>query len=264
MRTFYFVLFLIFTSNSFAQIAQPEMVLIEGGLFQMGNTESDFRDEYPRHDITLKSFYMGKYEVTAEEFARFGHTAGFVKSYSSGTEPACGINWELAVMYCNWLSSVSGLERCYDINREGKQIRITFLSKSNGYRLPTEAEWEYAARGGQKNSTYAYSGSDDARSVAWYMDNGKTLKKVGLLQPNASGIYDMSGNVKEWCWDYYEESYYKTSPKDNPVGPEHCTTRVARGGSYSGHLEMLRVTKRYFQPQDEADYTNGFRVVKNQ
>jgi len=130
--------------------------------------------------------------------------------------------------------------------------------------LPTEAEWEYAARGGQKQMNYAYSGSDDAREVAWYLDSGKTIHTVGLLKPNSLGLYDMSGNVKELCWDFYEEKYYTSSPKDNPVGPESSVVRVVRSGSYNAHADMLRVTKRYFQPPTESDFTLGFRVARSQ
>ncbi len=263
MNRILFFLLIFTTLNINAQNIVPEMILVEGGDYYMGNHESQFLDEYPRHQVSLGSFYISKYEITIADYSKFSSMAGLPVSSGADNMPASEMTWEQAIMYCNWLSSVSGLQRCYEVDRTGKQIRVTYNKEANGYRLPTEAEWEYAARGGVKHSSYAYSGSDDAREVAWFTDNGKQIHPVGELKPNALGIFDMSGNVKEWCWDYYSESYYKLKVKDNPAGPEHGTTRVVRGGSYNAHFEMLRVNKRYYFMPDESDNTIGIRIVRS-
>lgn len=257
------ILFLFLCFYGFSQDYEPELVKVEGGTYLMGNQESEYMDEYPRHKVTLDGFYMSKYEITAEKFSMFSNIAGIMYAKGSGKKPVSGITWFDAVMYCNWLSTITGYERCYKINRDGKKVIVHILPDANGYRLPTEAEWEYAARGGKNNSPFAYSGSNDAREVAWFMDTGKRLHEVGLKKANALGIYDMSGNIKEWCWDYYDANYYENSPEENPLGPEHGSVKVLRGGSYNVHREMLRVNKRYFMPEDERDITVGFRIVRS-
>jgi formylglycine-generating enzyme len=250
-------------ATSIAQENAPEMVLVEGGTYTMGNEESEYSDEYPAHDVTLSSFYMSKYEISIGLYKKFGAMTG--KQIPNGPDnfPAYAMSWNDAIMFCNWLSSVNGKERCYEINREGKYFRATFNPEANGFRLPTEAEWEYAARGGNKTHHYAYSGSENPTEVAWYLQSGNEIKPVGGKKPNELGIYDMSGNLIELCWDNYASDYYSESPEDNPTGPANGSTKVARGGSYYGSAETLRVSKRFPFAPDQNDKTLGMRLVRN-
>lgn len=248
---------------AYAQSNAPEMILVEGGTFSMGNDESQFEDEYPEHDVTLASFYISKYEITIDLYRRFGAVTG--KRIPEGPDnfPAYGISWEDAVMFSNWLSNINGLERCYEISRDGKHFRAKFNPDANGFRLPTEAEWEFAAQGGNKTRYNSYSGGEDPKEIAWYLHSGNEIKPVGKKEPNELGIYDMSGNLMELCWDNYAYDYYENSPQDNPTGPEMSSSKVARGGSYRGSAENLRVSKRFTYAADKHDKTLGVRLVRN-
>lgn len=255
--------FVAMLSSVYAQLPKPEMVLVEGGSYKMGNEESVHYDEHPDHSVKVSSFYMGKYEIMVGEYAPFCAVTGKQAPKGDDDFPAHNLSWQDAVMYCNWLSSVNGYDRCYEITRDPKNFRIKFLPEANGFRLPTEAEWEYAARGGNKTRYYSYSGSEDPNEIAWYMYSGHAIKPVGQKKPNELGIYDMSGNVFELCWDFYDSEYYAKSPEDNPTGPNYGSMRVARGGSYIGSEETLRVTKRFPFTPDHNDKTLGLRVVRN-
>jgi len=219
---------------------EPEMIRVEGGTFQMGCTGEQGSDCYPRetpaHNVTLSSFYIGKYPVTQ---AQWQAVMGDNPSYFKGENlPVEQVSWHDAQEYINRLNAATGKK----------------------YRLPTEAEWEYAARGGNKSQGYKYSGSNSIGNVAWYGDNsGNTTHAVGTKQANELGIYDMSGNVWEWCQDWYES--YSSSAQTNPTGPSWGSYRVFRGGSWDFNAQYCRVSFRDgIYPDDRFDDV-GFRVA---
>ncbi|MBO7279514.1 MAG: formylglycine-generating enzyme family protein [Bacteroidales bacterium] len=217
------------------------MVFVEGGTFQMGATSeqgSDVQDdEKPVHSVTLSDFYMGKYEVTQEQWKV---VMGSNPSYFTGDDnlPVEQVSWEDVQEFIQKLNAKTG----------------------KTYRLPTEAEWEYAARGGNQSQGYKYAGSNTFEEVAWYEDNsgGKT-HPVGQKQPNELGLYDMSGNVEEWCQDWYES--YDSSAQTNPTGPSSGLGRVLRGSGWSSLARYCRVACRNAYNPSDGGYDLGFRLV---
>ncbi len=223
-----------------------EFVFVQGGTFQMGSNDGS-NDEKPIHSVTVSDFYIRKYEVTQKQWQAV-----------MGTNPS---NWKrenLPVEQVSW----------NDI-----QQFIAKLNESSGktYRLPTEAEWEYAARGGKfgvdrrqlKGDQLMYSGSDSLDTVAWYRSNSDDkIHEVGIKQPNELGIYDMSGNVWEWCNDWFDEHYYENSSQTNPQGPSSGTYRALRGGSWSSNVNLCRVAYRLRGNPNNRDDDNGFRLVR--
>lgn len=262
---------LTLSATAFSQ-SSPEMISVEGGTFTMGNDYSfsagdGVADESPEHKVTVSSFYMSKTEITFELFDLFCEATGYMKpedgKFGRGKLPVCNVSWQSACMFCNWLSMRDGFDRCYSIKRDSSNVTIKLISGANGYRLPTEAEWEYAARGGKDAKIFSYSGSNDYNEVAWCRNNTSTPHPVATKLPNALGLYDMSGNAWEWCWDLYGKAYYKDSPADNPMGPASGSDRVYRGGNFRCNLDYLRLTGRY-HAQENKDYGMiGFRVAKN-
>jgi formylglycine-generating enzyme required for sulfatase activity len=173
--------------------------------------------------------------------------------------PVYYVSWYSVVEYCNALSNSQGLDPCYTIN--GTDISWDF--SKNGYRLPTEAEWEYAARGGVNHTdNYKYSGTtDNLGDYAWYDSNsGPTTHEVGTKLPNQLGIYDMSGNLWEWCWDWY--SGYTADAQTNPLGPESGIERIRRGGNWGYDAYNCRVSNRYDYDPSTASLINGFRLTR--
>jgi len=172
----------------------------------------NYYDWKPIHPVTLSSFWLGKYPVTFEEYDRFCDATDREKpddeGWGLGRRPVINVSWDDAQGYCQWLSRQTG----------------------KTYRLPTEAEWEFAARGGILSKGFQYAGSNDLGEVAWHKKNsGKKSQLVGEKKPNELGLHDMSGNVSEWCGDWYED--YSTGTQTNPKGPTKGTERVFRSGS---------------------------------
>lgn len=238
--------------------SSDEMVLVRGGTFRMGEEiEKIVGNEDPLHRVKVDSFYIGKFEVTQAEWAA---VMGSNPSLYKGDHlPVAVVSWYDVVGYCNKRSRLEGLTPCY----KGTGDVVTCDFSADGYRLPSEAEWEYACRGGQESRHYNYSGSNDPDEVAWYGENGgDRAHPVGQKKPNELGIFDMSGNVWEWCWDRYDPGYYRESPDHNPRGPAAGQQRVYRGGG-GGHYLWLRISGRYsFNPQQEHWFV-GFRVVRS-
>jgi sulfatase modifying factor 1 len=235
-----------------------ELLFIEGGDFNMGcNSLADPNcedDEKPVRNITIDGFYIGSSEVPKElYFVVMG------KQPESGKEklPATGMNWFEAIDFCNKLSQKEGLKPAYTVN--GSDVLCDF--SSDGYRLPTEAEWEYAARGGNKSNNYIYSGSNLAKDVAVYSDISNEIKPKGARKPNQLGLYDMSGNVWEWVWDWYDD--YNPSENNNPKGAGSGSTKVMRGGSAWDGEKDTRVSNRREYYPEESLRSFGFRVVRS-
>ena len=248
------------------------MIRIEGGSFIMGDTWGDGSiDEKPTHKVTFTyDFYMGKYEVTFDEYDAFYEDTGRSKpddnGWGRGSRPAINVSWFDAIAYCNWLSEKNGLSKAYDSdgNFLDKDGRVTTdPSEVIGYRLPTEAEWEYAARGGIKSEGYKYAGSDNADEVAWYTSNSdKKTQEVGKKAPNELGLYDMSGNVWEWCSDWYDSGYYSKSPTTNPYNSAAASHRALRGGGLTSISAGTRVANRSLNTPTFAYYYIGFRICR--
>ena len=237
--------------------ARPRnMVYVEGGSFQMGSNDGD-SDEKPVHQVTVSSFWIGKYEVTQAEWKE---VMGSNPSNWKGDQlPVESVSWYDAVDYCNKRSIKEGLTPCYS----GSGAGITCNWNANGYRLPTEAEWEYAARGGKHSKGYKYSGSNDIGSVAWYDGNaGNKTHEVGTKAANELGLHDMSGNVWEWCWDWYDSGYYAKSPGSDPRGAGSGSYRGLRGGSWYGLDNYCRVANRSGNNPGNGGSSNGLRLAR--
>ncbi len=268
--------------------AKPlELVRIPHGTFTMGspsNEKDRGSDEGPQHQVTLtRDFYMGKYEVTVSQYAAFleatGSESGVDWSDSdcpltrsggnynlrnntygkSWDQPMVEVSWYGAVLFCNYLSQKEGLQIVYNENNWDMN------ENANGYRLPTEAEWEYACRAGTTSRFYwgddlNYTEIDD---YAWYWGNSSSgTKEVGLKLPNDFGLYDMSGNVWEWCTDWYDDDYYSRSPAQNPVNIQSNQYRVLRGGYWDNGAWSCRSAYRgWYYPNDTSN-NFGFRVTR--
>lgn len=213
------------------------MVHVEGGTFSMGSSDGD-SDEKPIHQVTLSAFSIGRYEVTQEEWQA---VMGSNPSFFNGTNlPVERVSWNDCQTFIHRLNQMTGMS----------------------FRLPTEAEWEFAARGGNKSLHYKYSGSDEISSVAWYWGNsGSKTHPVGQKSPNELGIYDMSGNVWEWCVDWYGRKFYKRSPLSNPNGPAEGSYRVGRGGGWSSNAGGCRVSNRGSDSPADRNDGIGLRLA---
>ena len=220
------------------QTTGMEFIWVEAGCYQMGDIfDGGFSDEKPVHEVCVDGFYLGKYEVTQGQWlAVMAHNPSNFKN--GDNYPVEKVNWDDAQVFIRTLNQLSG----------------------KTFRLPTEAEWEYAARSGGKEEKY--SGGDQLKPVAWYNKNSdEQSHPVGTKQANGLGIYDMSGNVAEWCQDWYSNKYYSISPRNNPQGPTTSLDRVPRGGSWYDIKVDLRNTFRYgLNPGLRYDMI-GFRLV---
>ena len=250
-----------------------DMVLVKSGVFMMGGTGQS--DGKPVHEVLFTyDFYIGKYETTFREYDRFCEESNRSKpsneNWTRDNRPVINVSWNDAIAYCNWLSEKAGLPKAYDgsgnlLNEKG-EITVD-IRRVKGYRLPTEAEWEYAARGGHKGGeTFTYAGSNDLDEVGFYSENSglhgfKSTQEVGKKKPNALGLYDMSGNVWEWCHDWYGETYLKEQ-HENPVGPASSSRRVGRGGGWYSDAVGCRVAYRYSGSPTDSRSSLGFRIAR--
>lgn len=286
-------------------IKEPEMVLVKGGTFRMGANMIQVKDkrvlrvtdvpedEQPTHQVTLPDYYIGKHEVTYAEFREFIKQTGYVTQkdrveklnygliYQTGLiknkNGACfwnGNEWE--IRHLNLDNDAVGHKRtaAHDndpviyitVNDALKYCEWLSVQTGKKYRLPTEAEWEYAASGGNKSQGYIFPGGGSLDEVAWYKSNSKrSTHKVGTKKPNELGIYDMAGNVMEMCMDWYDATYYQWSKNDNPQGPEEYLNKSRnysiRGSSWASTADDSRTTRRNFCEMGTASNCLGFRVV---
>jgi formylglycine-generating enzyme required for sulfatase activity len=274
----------------------------ESGVFTMGNADSDRDEETYEHEVTLtRAYAISKYEITHAEFIEFLNGAGVdsegelnekvvynlsgtysaisyeEETFSFESEsvindsdcPVVNVSWYGAASFCNWLSSEAGLEPAYDTDK------WTCDYDASGYQLPSEAEWEYASRGGAKSKGFSYSGSDSIDSVAWYGDNSYDLGSddpdygihtVGEKASNELGIFDMSGNAYEWCNDFYDGSYYENSVSTNPRGGDYDSYynafRILRGGCWTTRDSYSESTHRLGRGATRTNQLYGFRIIK--
>ena len=252
------------------KIAGMELVKVEGGCFDMGCTSEQTDcggDEKPVHEVCVDDFYISKTEVTYSQFKEFiqetsyktdAEKRGYSYIYDNGWKKKNGVTWK---------DDVKGNRRSqneynHPVIHVSWNDAKAFAEWAEG-RLPTEAEWEYAARGGNKSRGYKYAGSNDIDRVAWYDGNsGSKTHPVGTKQPNELGLYDMSGNVWEWCSDWYDSDYYEDSRRDNPQGPSGGSKRVLRGGSWYLNVNDCRVALRGRLNPGNTSYDDGFRIAR--
>ena len=230
-----------------------EMVLLPGGEFEMGGP---LKESLPIHTVRVSPFAIDKFEVIQDELKRLEISD---PSYNRAKgRPTEQLKWSDAVEICNARSKAEGLTPCYDMDT----FECNF--DANGYRLPTEAEWEYACRGG----TTAEHFFEDKKAIGSYaVVNVSKGQPVGTKRPNPFGLYDMAGNVQEWCNDRYSEEYYASSPKDDPKGPKEGKKRILRGGSFKSGVDGTQSYYRHaaFPGYDDACHANetyGFRCVR--
>ncbi len=268
-------------------ITKMEFVFAKGGRFDMGDTFGDGdHDERPVHEVFMDDFYIGKYEVTVEEFGRFVNATGYrtdaenegrgfiMNSSGDGIGQHSGANWKSPGFYQN------GKHPVVHISRQDAIAFIEWLKQktTKEYRLPTEAEWEYAARSGGKRNKHSWGNGTPEGNIAgleiqecyprgswsvWngYKDRYVHTSPVGRFRPNDLGIYDLTGNVWEWCSDRYSKNYYKDSPLNNPQGPSFGSCYLIRGGSWHSEPKSIRTTYRVGINSNSSDDNLGFRLA---
>lgn len=267
-------------ASAWSQEVPGGLVFVEGGAFK--HTKSNYHGK----SVTISDFSIGTYEVTQKEWIE---VMGSNPSQFQGDDrPVERVRWYDAVDYCNKRSAKEGLEPYYAIDKNTKDPRngnenddakwtVTINAGANGYRLPTEAEWEYAAGGGQRSKSYTYSGGDEVDKVAWYWQNSgdeplagawnwpmieqnnNQTKTVGMKEANELGLYDMSGNVREWCWDWYGDLETNgADPKGSPAG----SVRVWKGGGWMGGDFCGEPSFRASYEANSMGNDQGFRVCR--
>ncbi|RCX20743.1 formylglycine-generating enzyme required for sulfatase activity [Fontibacillus phaseoli] len=278
-KLFIFLLIAITFVVSACSPEKPEknntLVLVEGGTFK--NTKSNYYGK----SVTLSNFYIGKYEVTQKEWAEVMRSNP--SQFIGEDLPVETVSWYDVVEYCNARSIKEGLKPYYNIDKSKKdpdnksdndhlKWTVSINAEADGYRLPTEAEWEYAAGGGQTSKSYTYSGSNKADDVAWYWrnagvkylsgdwnwpvieNNNSKTKSVGLKKPNEIGLYDMSGNVREWCWSWYGDD----------LDPSGGSFRSVKGGGWIGDIGSSELSFRGKFEANGFGPDQGFRVSRNE
>lgn len=257
-----------------------KIVTIPSATFSMGDSTGP-DEQQPRHDVSLNQYGIAPFAVTNAEYKIFcemtrrafpheGNTneppMGYFLNYLN--YPVVGVSWYDAVRYCNWLSKMNGLTACYDTTN------WSFDPSKNGYHLPTEAQWEQAARGNLAKMLYPW-GNDSPGNRCNYRDYDGGLTTImpnfsnargpvpgGQFSQNGLGLYDMAGNVWEWCNDWYSDNYYDQSPKENPYGPTSGTGRVIRGGSWNKSEFYMRCATRQHAAPATKNYETGFRIAR--
>jgi formylglycine-generating enzyme required for sulfatase activity len=220
------------------------MILVHGGTFEMGSNDQE--QSQPIHGVSLSTYYISKYEITQQQWdVVMGDYYNLSSHANCQLCPVESVSWDEAQQFTRKLSEVVG----------------------KSYRLPTEAEWEYAARGGQSSKHYKYSGSNNSSKVGWVEDvfitDDVKTRPVGHKEPNELGIYDMTGNVMELCGDWYDSLYYKQKVENNPAGPANGKYKVCRGGSYLTKSQWSTVTARHGVDTNSHWKTLGFRIVRD-
>jgi formylglycine-generating enzyme required for sulfatase activity len=262
------LLFTVFGRDSFCQsvntkasvIAGIVMVNIPGGSFDMGSAKGQV-SERPVHKVEIAPFLIGATEITQRQYKA---VVGKNPSNSFGVDSLAvdRVSWVDAVKFCNMLSDKAGLERCYD------ETTCKCDFSKNGFRLPTEAEWEYACRAGTKTSYYFGDSPAKISDYAWFgnieIGNCDNIPHaVGMKKPNSWGLFDMCGSNWEWCNDWYGEDYYKSSPAQNPKGPDNGKLRVMRGGSWINNPDSMTSSYREQYVTSLSYLDIGIRVVMN-
>lgn len=245
------------TSNTykinFDYLPELEMVEISPGIAEIGSNNCWY-DEKPSHKVNITNkMLVSKLEVSQYLYE-------FVCDTNPSTDkadnyPVNNINWLDAVIFCNKLSQLFDLDTCYLFDKGN----VIWETNANGFRLPTEAEWEYFCRSGNKGD---FNLDEEVENLAWFNTNsGYKIHPIGLKKPNKAGIYDLHGNVSEWCWDWYDENYYRYSDLINPKGPATGLLKVHRGGSFLDGFAKIRSLARHF---DDGNYKKmGIRFVRN-
>ncbi len=248
-----------FSPKEYVTHSGVEMSQIPGGRFSMGDKEGDV-DEVP-HRVSIDSFNIDRFLVTQEEYEKvMGEN---IARWTGKKNPVEQVRWSDAVHYCNNRSRQEGLQPCYDT----ETWKCNFDIK--GYRLPTEAEWEYVCRAGTTTKFFFGKNPNELKNFSWFKENsGGRPRPVGQKLPNPWSIFDLYGNVWEWCNDFYKVDYYQESPEKNPKGPEFGDNKVLRGGSWDSETNQCRSSYRYNEVPGYTDICfgydiYGFRCVKN-
>ena len=230
--------------------SKAEMVRISGGRFMMGDKAEV--DATP-HEVLVSPFYIDKYLVTQEQYQKVMGTNP--SRWKGDKNPVEQVRWSDAVRFCNKRSELEGLQPCYDL----KTWKCNF--DANGYRLPTEAEWEYACRAGTTTAYFFGDAPSKLGDYAWFDKNsGGHPRPVGQKQTNPWGLYDMCGNLWEWCNDFYKVDYYQEAPREHPRGPAQGETKVVRGGAWRFSAESCRSGYRYNENPGYSDVCFGYDI----
>ena len=230
-------------------------VKVDGGIFvRKGDYQAKQGLLFSEITVKVDTFYIDDFVVAQDDWNQvMGYNPSYFKSDSLPVE--C-VGWHEAVLFCNKKSVKEGLTPCYSIN--GESVKCDF--KMNGYRLPTEAEWEFAAMGGNKSKNYRYAGSNILGEVAWYSQNAKkTTHPRGQKLANELGLYDMCGNVFEWCWDWWNK--FDCDYMDNPTGPVTGTMKVVRGNNWVNGVSTSDLNRRVHRDVNAVTHHQGFRIA---
>lgn len=267
-----------------------QMIYVDGSVFWKGDEfQVGEADESPLHMVEVGSFLISGFEVTQREYQAYCMATGIDRHFEEADErlPVNNVSWYDAIEYCNWLSLQHGFSPVYSIDKRRKDIRngnlqdklkwkISIHPKADGYRLPTESEWEFAARSRGKH--HIWTGTREEQEVAQFAnyqheasaatDSLINVAPVGSLASNSLGLFDMSGNVAEWCWDWYDEKYYSRWKTENVLsvsdrGPKRGKFRVAKGGAWTDPIQHIRVSNRIPLQPDIQYVTIGFRLVRS-